>query len=134
MPRFPAVLMLHCKKEGEFMRKIICALALLLFVAISGWADPVSEFVRQNQKRILTDFVTLLEIPNEASDTNNIHRDADWIVAAMNRRGLAPRLLKSKDPATPDGIYGEYKTPGAKRTLLFYAHYDGQPADADEWS
>ena len=31
-------------------------------------------------------------------------------------------------------MYGEYRVPGATRTLVFYAHYDGQPADPAQWS
>ena len=37
--------------------------------------------------------------------------------------------------ATPGApwVYGELTTPGATSTLLFYAHYDGQPADPARW-
>jgi acetylornithine deacetylase/succinyl-diaminopimelate desuccinylase-like protein len=31
-------------------------------------------------------------------------------------------------------IYGELKTPGAKRTLCFYVHYDGQPVNESKWA
>ena len=27
-------------------------------------------------------------------------------------------------------VYAELATPGARRTVIFYAHYDGQPVDA----
>jgi acetylornithine deacetylase/succinyl-diaminopimelate desuccinylase-like protein len=52
----------------------------------------------------------------------------------MQRRKLQPRLLKASDPAAPPAVYGEWKTPGAARTLIFYAHYDGQPTDPRQWS
>jgi len=29
---------------------------------------------------------------------------------------------------------GEIESPGAARTLVFYAHYDGQPLDPNEWA
>jgi acetylornithine deacetylase/succinyl-diaminopimelate desuccinylase-like protein len=31
-------------------------------------------------------------------------------------------------------VYGEIKVPGAKHTVLFYAHYDGQPVNPSEWA
>jgi acetylornithine deacetylase/succinyl-diaminopimelate desuccinylase-like protein len=31
-------------------------------------------------------------------------------------------------------VYGEILNPGAERTLILYAHYDGQPLDPKEWA
>jgi acetylornithine deacetylase/succinyl-diaminopimelate desuccinylase-like protein len=36
--------------------------------------------------------------------------------------------------AGPPAIFGELKTPGATRTIGFYAHYDGQPVEPSKWS
>lgn len=52
----------------------------------------------------------------------------------MQRRGLSPQLLRAKDPAAPPLIYGEWKAPGATKTLTLYAHYDGQPTVAAKWT
>src|SRR4030095_4053650 len=35
---------------------------------------------------------------------------------------------------TPPVVFGELRTPGATRTIGFYAHYDGQPVDPSKWS
>ncbi|MGH9856310.1 MAG: M20/M25/M40 family metallo-hydrolase, partial [Acidobacteriota bacterium] len=108
---------------------------LVLLVCCLAEADPVvQDYCRKNEKHILTNYVSLLSIPNEASDTENIRRNAEWIVNAMRSRGLNPRLLQAKDPSAPPAVYGELAVPGATRTLLLYAHYDGQPADPDQWS
>jgi len=34
----------------------------------------------------------------------------------------------------PPVVYGEYNTPGATKTVIFYAHYDGQPTDSADWT
>jgi acetylornithine deacetylase/succinyl-diaminopimelate desuccinylase-like protein len=52
----------------------------------------------------------------------------------MKQRGLNPRLLEASTPNTPPAVYGEWKTPGAQRTILVYAHYDGQPTDPKQWT
>ena len=84
-----------------------------------------------SQEDILREFQEFLSIPNVASDTANIRRNADWLTKAMQRRGLSTRLLEAA--GAPPVVYGELKSPGAKRTFIFYAHYDGQPVDRKDW-
>src|SRR2546423_1183074 len=106
------------------------AVALLLFVVgVCGQADSVKyarEYRIANEHRLLRDFVEFLSIPNVASDTANIYRNADYLVSIMRRSGLRPRLLAAKDKSVPPAVYGEWTTPGAKQTIILYAHYDGQ--------
>src|SRR5207302_5727045 len=37
-------------------------------------------------------------------------------------------------PGGPPAVYGELPSPGATRTLVLYAHYDGQPLDPKQWT
>jgi acetylornithine deacetylase/succinyl-diaminopimelate desuccinylase-like protein len=94
----------------------------------------VREYRRANEHQILTEFTTLLAIPNVASDVVNIRRNAGHILQMMKDRGLDPRLLETANHASPPAVYGEWKTPGATRTILVYAHYDGQPTDPMQWT
>ena len=84
--------------------------------------------------RLLNEFTALLSIPNVASDTENIRKNAALIMEMMKQRGLNPRLLEASTPNVPPAVYGEWKTPGAQRTILVYAHYDGQPTDPKQWT
>ena len=43
----------------------------------------------------------------------------------LEKRGVAARILET--PGAPVAVYGELGSARAKRTLLFYAHFDGQP-------
>ncbi|HET6976712.1 MAG TPA: M20/M25/M40 family metallo-hydrolase [Pyrinomonadaceae bacterium] len=92
------------------------------------------DYRKANEQQILKEFTTLLAIPNVASDTQNIRRNAAFIVEMMKQRGLNPRLLEASTPNAPPAVYGEWKTPGAQRTILVYAHYDGQPTDPKQWT
>ena len=96
--------------------------------------EKVREFRRANEYQILKEFTTLLAIPNVASDTENIRKNAALIVEMMRQRGLNPRLLDATTPNAPPAVYGEWRVPGAQRTILVYAHYDGQPTDPKQWS
>src|SRR5258705_3158003 len=89
---------------------------------------------RAHEHEILREFMELLAIPNVASDRKNIRRNAAAIMTMMQRRKLFPRLLETSDRSVPPVVYGEWKTPGATRTLVFYAHYDGQPTDPRQWT
>ncbi|HEX7175726.1 MAG TPA: M20/M25/M40 family metallo-hydrolase [Pyrinomonadaceae bacterium] len=114
---------------------LLSAVAMCLPSLVSGRAvDSVRDYRRANEHRILREFVELLSLPNVASDRENIRRNAAHILAMMERRGLKPRLLEAKDPAAPPVVYGELLTSGAARTLVFYAHYDGQPTDPQKWT
>jgi acetylornithine deacetylase/succinyl-diaminopimelate desuccinylase-like protein len=96
--------------------------------------DKVRAYRTANETKILAEFITLLAIPNVASDTQNIRRNAEFILEMMKARGLTPRLLEGPTPNTPPAVYAEWKTPGTERTLLLYAHYDGQPTDPKQWT
>ncbi len=74
----------------------------------------------------------LLAIPNLASDQPNIRRNAAAVSAILEKRGLKTQLLEV--PTAPPVVYGAIESPGAARTVIFYAHYDGQPLDPKEWA
>src|SRR6267143_6627838 len=139
--------------SGEVMtlvkRRSILALTLLAAVAARAQvpslngrltqspalpAGSVRDYRRAHEHEILKESLELLAIPNVASDRENIRRNAAAIVAMMQRRKLQPKLLEASDPAAPPAVYGEWKTPGVSRTLILYAHYDGQPTDPNKWS
>src|SRR3954451_23793921 len=86
-----------------------------------------------SRNAILGEYVDLLALPNVATNLSDIRRNADHIIAMMARRGLSPRLLEGATTDTPPAVYGEWLVPGAKRTLVLYAHYDGQPVTPEDW-
>jgi acetylornithine deacetylase/succinyl-diaminopimelate desuccinylase-like protein len=115
-------------------RVLVLTLTLLLVQTLALADGSVREYRLAHEHEILREFLELLAIPNVADDRENIRRNAAAIVTMMQRRRLQPRLLEATDPAAPPAVYGEWKTPGATRTLIFYAHYDGQPTDPRQWN
>lgn len=85
----------------------------------------------QHEREILQEFSELLALPNVASDHPNIERNALAIRAMLEKRGLTTQLLALGE--APPIVIGDLATPGAKRTIAFYAHYDGQPVDPAKW-
>src|SRR5215208_479227 len=118
-------------------KRFIRAFAATLLLCQSAFAqapDPIREYRRANEHRILREFVGLLSLPNVASDAEGIRRNAARLAEMMAARGLKPRLLEAATPNTPPAVYGEWTTPGATATVVFYAHYDGQPTDPRKWT
>jgi acetylornithine deacetylase/succinyl-diaminopimelate desuccinylase-like protein len=81
---------------------------------------------------IIGDFAALLALPNVASDTAGIVRNAAYLHDALRELGVRAELLTV--PGASPIVYGELTVPGATRTLALYAHYDGQPADPSRWT
>jgi len=92
----------------------------------------VREHRVRHQSAILREFAELLRIPNIASDSVNIRRNADLLVTLLERRGVSARRLEL--PGSPPAVYGELRAPGARRTVVLYAHYDGQPVVVKDWA
>lgn len=117
------------------MLRILLLLVLLPYSVLAQTTqDKVREYRRANERQLLNEFTALLSLPNVASDTENIRKNAALIMEMMKQRGLNPRLLEGSTPNVPPAVYGEWKTPGAQRTILVYAHYDGQPTDPKQWT
>ncbi|HET8623258.1 MAG TPA: M20/M25/M40 family metallo-hydrolase [Gemmatimonadales bacterium] len=85
------------------------------------------------QPRILAEFIELLSIPNLASDSVGIRANAARLVAMLERRGVVARTLESPGGGAP-AVYGELRSPGAARTVMLYAHYDGQAVRPADWA
>jgi acetylornithine deacetylase/succinyl-diaminopimelate desuccinylase-like protein len=113
------------------MRLLSIAISSLLLTLSLSAADPVSDFVTARHRQILQEFATLVEIPNVSSDLPNVRRNAAAIEQMFLKRGVPTRLLTLNDYAPI--VFGEILTPGAKRTINFYAHYDGMPVTPSEW-
>ena len=111
---------------------LACFLTNTLVAQQSTVQDRIRIYRQKNEQNIIKEFLSFLSIPNVAADRANIKRNADFIVEMMKARGLTPRLLETPD--APPAVYAEWNTPGATRTLLLYAHYDGQPTDPKQWT
>jgi acetylornithine deacetylase/succinyl-diaminopimelate desuccinylase-like protein len=114
------------------------AAAAVLALGSTGAADAASPKAAvhawrlAHEKEILADFVSLLSMPNVATTVPDVEKNAAYISGLLEKRGFKTQLLTA-EPGTPPSILAELKTPGATRTVVFYAHYDGQPISQKGW-
>jgi acetylornithine deacetylase/succinyl-diaminopimelate desuccinylase-like protein len=98
--------------------------------AQSSWSPKVRAWIAANEEPVMRELLELLAIPNIAADRDNIRRNAEHLRGLFQKRGFTVELLET---AGNPLVYAELKAPGAKRTLLLYSHYDGQPVDPKGW-
>ena len=95
-------------------------------------AQEVRAYRLANEDRIVRELTELLAIPNVATDSENIQRNAAKLMEMLEARGIEthPLTITGRGPV----IFGKLTTPDATRTVIFYAHYDGQPVDPKAWT
>jgi acetylornithine deacetylase/succinyl-diaminopimelate desuccinylase-like protein len=115
-----------------------CVLGAGLALAAVGAqaADPARDAADAwrvtHEKAILEEFTGFLSLPDVATNQADIEAAATRLEAMLHARGFETRRL-SAGPGTPPTVFAEMKVPGARRTVLYYAHYDGQPVGQAGW-
>ncbi len=93
----------------------------------------VKQFNKVNRQNLLSEYIQFVSIPNVTSDSVNIPRNTAFIKQMMEQQGITTTLLHGTTPGVNPAVFGEVKVPGAKSTIAFYAHYDGQPVNPKQW-
>ena len=113
---------------------IACCLQTGLTPLAQTVQQKVNQFRKENETRIIDEYVKFVAIPNVTRDTSNILRNAAFIKMMMEQRGIKAEFLDGTTPKVNPVVFGEVKVPGARTTLSFYAHYDGQPVNPAKWT
>ncbi|HXO20979.1 MAG TPA: M20/M25/M40 family metallo-hydrolase [Thermoanaerobaculia bacterium] len=113
----------------------LAALAAAAAPAASPQPSPLASKIRSyrtaHEKAIVQELADFAALKNVAADRADIVKNAEALAALLKKRGIAARLLTAGD--SPPAVYGELPAPGARRTVVVYAHYDGQPAEPADW-
>ena len=112
--------------------------AALIVVGMAGAqpardaAEAARRWREKQEQAIRFEFFDLLSIPNVASNLGDMRKNAAFLRAMFERRGLAVRLLEVD--GAPPAVFAERKVPGATSTVMYYVHYDGQPVEPRMWN
>ncbi len=95
----------------------------------------IRNYANQNAGKLIAEYSSFLSLPNLAADPVNLKNNAAFIMDMMKKRGIKNvQILEANIKGTPPAVYGEVIVPGATQTLIFYAHYDGQPVNPTQWA
>ena len=98
----------------------------------SSVPQAARQYTTAHQSELTRQFSDFLSVPNVDADPAGLQRNADFLLSALKSRGVDARLLSV--PNVPPVVFGQILTPGATHTIVFYAHYDGQPVTPSEWA
>jgi len=90
--------------------------------------QKVLNYIDQNYQHFLTDLERLIRQPSVAAKNEGMKECAELVAKMMEEAGVKPELLEV--PGAFPVVYGDIQSrrnPG--KTVLFYDHYDVQPAE-----
>ena len=90
--------------------------------------------VDSHMEDLILDLQTLIKQPSVSAKNEGIEDCAKLVQKLLKKSGISSEILKLKKNVAPI-VYGEVKSKqNPKKTLLFYNHYDVQPAEPfDLW-
>jgi acetylornithine deacetylase/succinyl-diaminopimelate desuccinylase-like protein len=115
----------------------IACISFVGLLAESGHAadlrTQVGQYRLAHEAVIVGELDALTRFKSVAADPAGILAAAHALEEALKQRGFEVTEL-STGSASPPAVFGSLKVPNARRTVVFYAHYDGQPVTPSQWS
>ncbi len=111
---------------------VLAAATLFSSATRAAEAGDIRRYVDAHRAQIVGDLVRLASVPDLHGDIVQLNRNADLLVQMLAQRGMQTERWRTSSGAPV--VFGQRSVAGAKRTILFYIHYDGQPVDARQWS
>ncbi len=121
------------------MKKVFLFCSLIFLIKSSSAQTnellKIRNYREQHENTWIKQFMSFLSLPNIAAVNADMQLNAVRIMEMMKERSIQNvQLLYPTTKNAPPAVYGEVFVPGAKQTIIFYAHYDGQPVDSNKWA
>ena len=94
-------------------------------------ADAARAYREQHESEILAEFREFLSLPNVAADRADMERNAAWLTNRLAAAGFHAEVWRAGGAPY---VFAEKRFPGAEKTILIYAHFDGQPVEVANWA
>ena len=89
--------------------------------------DEIYQFLENNQQTILSQLIEFLRLPSVAAKGDNeiMEKTAAWVTDLLEKSGLKAQIHETEGIPIVTG----HLDVGAQKTLLYYDHFDVQPAE-----
>lgn len=116
---------------------LLVASLILANGGVQANADSLSHDVNAyrsaHEGEIVSRLDALVRIPSVAARPAALRDAAEYLKSELRMRGFRVAQFEAKG-GSPPVVFGEYPVAGTARTVLFYAHYDGQPVTPSQWN
>lgn len=113
------------------MKYLFTLLLTIFSLASQAQSKDLSTISQGKTRPALNELRDFIALPNDANYLEDIDKNIVWLEAAFKKRKFSTQVLETIN--TPL-FFAERKYPGAKSTILFYMHFDGQSVDRAKWS
>jgi acetylornithine deacetylase/succinyl-diaminopimelate desuccinylase-like protein len=116
--------------------KLLSAVLVLAILSSPAWGDElgrqVQDYRAKHEAAIVGQLDELVRLQSVAASPEGLSATATRLEALLKARGFKTSLMTAS--GAPPVVFGAFNSPGARRTVVFYAHYDGQPVTRTQWS
>ncbi|HEY1889268.1 MAG TPA: M20/M25/M40 family metallo-hydrolase [Steroidobacteraceae bacterium] len=127
------------RRKRHYIKTTLAALLVALAGSFSvstrasDLRQRVDAYRATHEKDIVTQLDALTRLPSVAAHPEALAATANRLEHELRTRGFATTQFTAKG-GSPPAVFGVYRVRGAKRTVVFYAHYDGQPVTPSQWA
>ncbi len=112
---------------------LVASISGIAAVAAADLNAQVAKYRAAHEAAIVASLDELVRLKSVAAEPAGLRAAADRLQISLQQRGFDARELSAGD-GTPPVVFGSLQSTGARRTVIFYAHYDGQPVTPSQWS
>jgi acetylornithine deacetylase/succinyl-diaminopimelate desuccinylase-like protein len=101
--------------------------------ALADLPGDVDAYRAQHESEIVDQFAAFVAQKSVAANPEGVAATAHYLEGELKARGFEVKEFTGA-PGVAPAVFGYLKVPKAKRTVVYYAHYDGQPVTPSQWS
>jgi acetylornithine deacetylase/succinyl-diaminopimelate desuccinylase-like protein len=115
------------------LKGCVFSMALLASAQAADLSAQVDAYRHTHETAIVDQLAEFVRLKSVAADPEGLQAAAHFLEQSLQSRGFDVKALTAV-PGMAPVVFGALKSPHAKRTVIYYAHYDGQPVTPSQWS
>jgi len=112
------------------MKRIFFSIFILTIIP-NIFSQNIYKLSKSKTLTAITELKDFVSYPNDALNQKDISKNITWLTQSFNKRKFNTKVLNSTIYPL---FFAERNFNKAKKTVLFYMHFDGQSVDTTKWN